>query len=76
MKNPAESIAGTTPTFSVSFSAGPKFVGSPLTEVLLPAEEAEEEEEQPAASPATAVSATAPAAVRRNLPMPAKATPH
>jgi hypothetical protein len=35
-----------------------------------------EESEQPAASPATAVSATAPAAVRRNLPMPANGTPH
>ena len=74
-KKPAESMAGTTPTFSVVFSGGPKFVGRELA-VGLPSPADAEESEQPAVSPATAVSATAPAAVRRSLPMPANGTPH
>ena len=36
MKNPAESIAGTTPTFSTVFSAGPKFVGREASGETLP----------------------------------------
>jgi hypothetical protein len=76
MKNPAESMAGTTPTFSVPFSAGPKFVGRVLTAEVALADE-EDWEEQPAASPASAVSATAPAAVRLNVPKPVNGTtPH
>jgi hypothetical protein len=39
MKNPAESIAGTTPTFTVAFSGGPKFVGRALTAEVSPADE-------------------------------------
>jgi hypothetical protein len=39
MKNPAESMAGTTPTFSVVFSAGPKFVVRALTAEVPPADE-------------------------------------
>jgi hypothetical protein len=69
-EEPAESIAGTTPTFSVFFSAWPKFVGSVVTAEVPSPVDAEEVAEQPAASPATAVSATAHAVVRPNLPIP------
>src|ERR1700742_4006708 len=62
-------MAGTTPTFSVVFSAGPKFVGRLLTMVSAPLPPPEE---QPAASAATVVIAAATAAVRLHLPMPAK----
>ena len=77
MKNPAESMAGTTATFSVVFSGGPKLVGSPpaadVAAVPLPL--ALPAEEQPAASPATAVSAAAHAAARLHLCLPVTRTP-
>jgi hypothetical protein len=79
MKNPAESMAGTTATFSVVFSGAPKLVGSALAieAVVVPvAPPLAEEEEQPAASPATAVSAAAHAAVRHQIRLPGTGTPH
>jgi hypothetical protein len=78
MKNPAESIAGTTPTSSVVFSAGPKFVGRLLTIAPPPVaidEDGDEGEEQPAANPTAAVSAAAHAAARPNLLMPVNEPP-
>jgi hypothetical protein len=77
MKNPAESMAGTTATFRVDFSGAPKLVGSPLasevvvTPLLLPPDE-----EQPAANPATAVSAAAHAVARFHLRLPVTKAPH
>src|ERR1700734_3306842 len=65
MKNPAESMAGTTPTFSTVFSAGPKFVGRGFSSAMPPIAD-----EEPAASAATAVSTVAHAAVRPHLRMP------
>src|SRR5580692_11011028 len=72
MKNPAESMAGTTPTSSTVFSAGPKFVGRVFSSAMPPIadEEPAAAEEQPAASAATAVSTVAHAAVRPHLRMP------
>jgi len=78
MKKPAESMAGTTATFSVVFSAGPKLVGSVLAidVVAVPLPAPLPAEEQPAASPATAVSAAAHAAVRFHFRLPVTGTPH
>jgi Flp pilus assembly protein CpaB len=73
-KNPAESMAGTTPTFSVVFSGGPKLVGRVLVSEAL-AVELLPEDEQPAASAATAASAAAHAAVRLQLRMPVNGNP-
>jgi hypothetical protein len=61
----------------VVFSGAPKFVGRALTAEVPPVDDEEDREEQPVASPASAVSATAPAAVRPNLPKPVnRTTPH
>ena len=77
VKKPAESIAGTTPTFSVVFSGAPKFVGRVLSSAVPPtAEEEELDEEQPAASVAAVVNAAAHATVRPHLRMPVNRTPH
>jgi hypothetical protein len=67
-------MAGTTPTFSVVFSGGPKLVGRVLVSEAL-AVELLPEDEQPAASAATAASAVAHAAVRLQLRMPVKWKP-
>ena len=70
MKNPAESMAGTTPTFSVVFSGAPKFVGRVRSSAVPPATVELEEDEQPAVSAATVVNAAAHAAVRPHLRLP------
>ncbi len=77
MKNPAESMAGTTPTFSVVFSGAPKSVGRVRSSAVPPTAVVElEDDEHPAASAAAVVNAAAHAAVRPHLRMPVKRTPH
>src|ERR1700751_4576175 len=70
MKNPAESMAGTTPTFSVVFSAAPKSVGRVRSSAVPPTAVELEEDEQPAASAATVVNAATDAVARPHLRMP------
>src|SRR5450756_283605 len=74
-KNPAESMAGTTPTLSVVFSGVPKFVGRLLSIEPMVLPPTTVLDEQPAASAATAVSAPAHA-TRPHVPLPANRTPH
>src|SRR5579862_1300840 len=70
MKNPAESMAGTTPTFSVVFSAGPKFVGRAFSSAMPPTAVAVVvDEEHPATRPAAVVNAAADATTRPHLRM-------